>query len=99
MILLLVAFTLFRPGFWLDRVSEPFTEVPGNEVVAMAESLPDGASMRVKVVGPDFDDPDVILPRAERSVNVGGKSLAFWVLKPIGVTGVTEGNRSELVSG
>jgi len=56
--LLLVAFTLFRPGYWLDQVSEPYKEVPGHEVVAMAESLPDGATIRVKIAGPDFDDPD-----------------------------------------
>ncbi len=56
--LLLVAFTLFRPGFWLDRISPPFEEKPGAEAMMLAESLPDDSTMRVKVVGPDFDDPD-----------------------------------------
>lgn len=74
-VLLLVAFTLFRPGFWLDRVSEPYTEVPGNEVVAIAESLSDGASMRVKVVGPDFDDPDE-LNHTNIILNLGAKADA-----------------------
>ena len=56
--LLLVAFTLFRPGFWLDIVSPPFDEMAGTEAMVQAENLPDNASMRVKIVGPDFDDPD-----------------------------------------
>ena len=56
--LLLVAFTLFRPGFWLDRVSPPYQEVAGSEVVQMAASLPNNASIRVKIIGPDFDDID-----------------------------------------
>lgn len=56
--LLLVAFTLFRPGYWLDTVSPPFDELPGSEAIVQAETLPDGASMRVKISGPDFDDPD-----------------------------------------
>ncbi len=56
--LLLVAFTLFRPGFWLDRVSPPFELRPGTEALKVAAELPDGATLRVKVAGPDFDDPD-----------------------------------------
>lgn len=56
--LLLIAFTLFRPGFWLDYASAPFEERPGVEALAIAESLPDGADMRIRIVGPDFDDVD-----------------------------------------
>ncbi len=56
--LLLIAFTLFRPGFWLDYVSPPFEERPGYEALALAEDMPDGATMRIRIVGPDFDDID-----------------------------------------
>jgi TRAP transporter 4TM/12TM fusion protein len=56
--LLLVAFTLFRPGYWLDTVSPPFEELPGSQAAVQAETLPDNASIRVRIVGPDFDDPD-----------------------------------------
>ena len=68
--LLLVAFTLFRPGYWLDQVSAPYEEVPGSEAVQMAESLPDDASIRVKITGPDFDDPDK-LTHTNIIVNLG----------------------------
>ena len=56
--LLLVAFTLFRPGFWLDYVSPPFEHRPGVQALQLAEGMPDGATMRIRIVGPDFDDPD-----------------------------------------
>ena len=56
--LLLIAFTLFRPGFWLDKIAAPFTEKPGTEAVALAGSLPDGGKLRLKIVGPDFDNPE-----------------------------------------
>ena len=56
--LLLVAFTLFRPGFWLDIASPPYDELAGTQAIVQAESLPDGSSMRVKISGPDFDDAD-----------------------------------------
>ena len=56
--LLLVAFTLFRPGFWLDYVSPPFAEKPGAEALEIAAGLPDDAELRIRIAGPDFDDPD-----------------------------------------
>jgi hypothetical protein len=56
--LLLIAFTLFRPGFWLDYVSPPYDVRPGIEALALAEDMPAGATMRIRIVGPDFDDMD-----------------------------------------
>ncbi len=58
--LLVVALTLFRPGFWLDLVEPPFDERPGSEVVAVAGNLPADAELRMTIEGPDFDNPDRI---------------------------------------
>ena len=52
--LLLVAFTLFRPGFWLDRVEPPFEPVAPAAVIEHASEAPAGETMRVVVRGPDF---------------------------------------------
>ncbi|MEZ5538005.1 MAG: TRAP transporter permease [Thiolinea sp.] len=57
-LLLLIAFSLFRPGFWLDMVDPPFIEKPGTEVVQMAEAQPAGEPLRLEITGPDFDNPD-----------------------------------------
>ena len=59
LLLLLVAFTLFRPGYWLDRVAEPFELRPGIEVLDVASSGATGDELRVTVAGPDFNDPDI----------------------------------------
>ena len=56
--LLLVAFTLLRPGYWLDRVAPPFVERPGSEVLDTAGSRAAGEELRIIVSGPDFNDPD-----------------------------------------
>jgi len=56
--LLAIALTLFRPGLLLDQVSPPFEEKPGIEAVKLAEAAPDGGTLRVRLVGPDFDDID-----------------------------------------
>lgn len=58
LLLLLVAFTLFRPGYWLDQVQPPFNELPSSQIFEVAENLPAGEPLRLQVTGPDFDYPD-----------------------------------------
>ncbi len=60
-LLLLVAFTLFRPGFWLDRVIPPFVDKPGTDIAQIAGTQPEGADLQVRISGPDFNDPDKII--------------------------------------
>jgi TRAP transporter 4TM/12TM fusion protein len=52
--LLLIAFTLFRPGFWLDMVEEPYVQVEPAKLIELAGSSPDDASLRVRLTGEDF---------------------------------------------
>jgi TRAP-type uncharacterized transport system fused permease subunit len=54
-VLLLVAFTLFRPGYWLDQIQAPYDHYEGAAVIAAAGALPEGAEMRIVIAGPDFD--------------------------------------------
>ena len=57
-LLLLIAFTLFRPGFWMDMVAPPFEEVAPSEIVAAAAATPAGGELRVRVAGVnDLGDP------------------------------------------
>ena len=56
--LLLIAFTLFRPGYWLDQVEDPYVHEPGATAVQLAAAAPANGNLRVMVSGPDFDDPD-----------------------------------------
>ncbi len=75
-LLLLVVFTLFRPGFWLDMVQPPFDDYKGAAVLEGAASAPADEPVRVWVEGPDFDYPDrisdmvlqVVLPPADNAV-------------------------------
>ncbi len=50
-LLILIAFTLFRPGFWLDMVWAPYVQKPASEITTLAGQLPAGADIRVKVSG------------------------------------------------
>ncbi|WP_425100889.1 TRAP transporter permease [Tropicibacter sp. S64] len=50
-LLLLVAFTFFRPGFWMDMVAPPFKNLPPAQFEqAMGDAMP-GAEMRLTVNG------------------------------------------------
>lgn len=64
--LLLVAFTLLRPDFWLDRVSAPYLEIDGDQVEDLLNGKISGASgalqdLRIRLMGPDFDNVDTII--------------------------------------
>lgn len=57
-LLMLIAFTLFRPGYWLDQVQAPYNILPGSALIEAAENHPVGEPFRLRVTGPDFDYPD-----------------------------------------
>ena len=57
-ILLLVAFTLFWPGFWLDIVDPPFDERPGAEILNVIGAKPADSQLRVRIRGQDVSYPD-----------------------------------------
>lgn len=52
--LLLVAFTLFIPSFWLDRVQAPFEQKPPTTLAQMVDQLETGERLRFVVQGPSF---------------------------------------------
>ena len=53
--LLLVAFTLFVPNFWLDRVQPEFNRLSGLEFEQVLEQAEAGDQLRLEVTGPDFN--------------------------------------------
>ncbi|PHS79334.1 MAG: C4-dicarboxylate ABC transporter [Rhodospirillaceae bacterium] len=50
---LLIAFTMFRPGYWLDQVSPPYAFKAGTEIIAVAEQVPEDGMIRFVISGPD----------------------------------------------
>jgi hypothetical protein len=57
-LLLLIAFTLFRPGYWMDMVVSPYLEREPSAIVEAAANTPPGEKLRLKVAGlNDIGDP------------------------------------------
>ncbi|MDI6747344.1 MAG: TRAP transporter permease [Rhodocyclaceae bacterium] len=68
LLLLLVTFTLFRPGFWMDMLYPPFDEVPPTELTRLVEQAPRNGNLRVWVEG----------------MSLEGKEISKGVLLPLG---------------
>ena len=56
--LLLIAFTLFRPGFWMDMVAPPYAEESPAAIAEAAMATAPGDDLRIRVAGlNDLGDP------------------------------------------
>ncbi|WP_417780519.1 TRAP transporter permease [Stutzerimonas xanthomarina] len=52
-LLLLVAFTLFRPGFWMDIVYDPYRDMPPTQLVQALEAVDEDSQLRLRIRGED----------------------------------------------
>ena len=65
--LIAVAFALFRPDFFMDRIVPPYTSVEPAALVETIGQTPPGTEVRMVIAGPDFDtlemtDTTVVVP-------------------------------------
>ncbi|UQI39842.1 TRAP transporter permease [Vreelandella venusta] len=57
-LMLLVAFTLFRPGFWMDMIHDPYESVPPSQFVQTLGEVDEESTLRLQIRGEDdFGDP------------------------------------------
>jgi TRAP transporter 4TM/12TM fusion protein len=89
--LLLIAFTLFRPGYWLDQIQPPFADQPGASLVEAVGSAQPGDEIRVRVSGPDFNDGAKMV-ESSLVFNVGAQKTAEDRLKAVGLAVQKEGD-------
>ena len=69
--ILLVAFTLFRPGFWWDEIYAPTEILDASRIVEQAGKAPNEGSLRMLVQGENLD----------------GKFIKKTVMLPLGAAG------------
>ncbi len=66
LLLLLVAFTLFRPGYWWDQIYPPYETVAATELFTVAERTADEGALQLAVAGytleGDYVEKQVLLP-------------------------------------
>lgn len=69
--LLLVCFTLFRPGYWMDMVYPPYESLPGTQLMKAVGEMPDNARLRIWIEGTSIEGDEVkkgvLLPLGDKS--------------------------------
>ena len=53
LVLILIAFSLFRPGFWMDQVVPPHKQIAPTELLQAADSMVAGTELRLWIKGED----------------------------------------------
>jgi hypothetical protein len=66
-VLILIAFALFRPDFFMNRITPPFEQIEPTQIVEAMGRVDPGGTMRVVISGPDFmtgdpQDLTLVLP-------------------------------------
>jgi TRAP transporter 4TM/12TM fusion protein len=93
--LLLVTFTLFRPGFWWDMVYPPYDERPAAELMKLVEEAPAGERKRIWVEGLNLNGDEVkkgvLLP-------LGEQAPARERLRKIGLTVMALGDEVQVAA-
>ena len=93
--LLLVTFTLFRPGFWWDMVYPPFDMVPAAQMNQLIEEAPANTGKRLWIEGVNMNGDDV---RKGVLLPLGPQAPARERLTSAGVSVVAQGDEL-LISG
>ena len=90
--LLLVAFTLFRPGYWLDIVSPPYNIHNPDVVYEVVDEVTPNGTLLFVVSGPDFDSGKI--ESTTILVNLGDQADAVERLRKAGLTVTVESGRA-----
>jgi TRAP transporter 4TM/12TM fusion protein len=75
--LLLICFTLFRPGYWLDRLQPPFDTLPASDILRVVDTIPTGSTLRFRAMSQSRagDDVEKIVRLTMRSGKNGAERL------------------------
>jgi len=69
LLMLIVAFMFFRPGYFWDKIDPPFEKISGNELFTVADKMSEGDSIRFVVEGETLEGVErnytFLLPLAE----------------------------------
>ncbi len=93
LLLLLVTFALFRPGFFWDRVYAPYVDVPAAEFMKLVEAAPADANKRIWIEGQNMDGKDI---RKGVLLPLGDAGPARERLRRIGLTVVPLGGEMQI---
>ena len=95
-VILLIVFTLFRPGYWLDQWQDKYIVTTGTEAITAIGALPVGSPARLVISAPDFDTgivgttTIVLTPEAEGSGAERLQTAGLSILEEDGILRLDE---------
>ncbi|NIA71327.1 TRAP transporter permease [Pelagibius litoralis] len=90
-LLVVIALSLLRPGFWLDRIQPPFEAVPPSSIYTVAETAAKDAQIQMFMTGENFSG-DVVERRVAIPLGEVGSPGADRLLEATGMTMRIEGD-------
>jgi TRAP transporter 4TM/12TM fusion protein len=94
LLLLVVTFTLFRPGFWMDIVHPPYDKLPPTRIMEVVEQAPADDRLRVWIEGEDINgkkiSKGVLLP-------LGAQAPALQRLNSVGLSLMASGDQVDIL--
>lgn len=94
-LLLVIAFMLFRPGYFLDQITPEFNQRPGAELIDLAANAPPDSTLRINISGPNFNNPNKI-DRTTLILPVGKPDTGAARLAQSGLIVTVEGDITKL---
>ncbi|MEM5583959.1 MULTISPECIES: TRAP transporter permease [unclassified Roseibium] len=86
--LVLIAFVLFRPDYFMNLIQPPFETVQPANIVSAIGDAPEGSEVRMVLSGPDFDTGDITETRI--LLNPGPETGGEARLTALGLTTLDE---------
>ena len=94
-ILLLIAFSFFRPNFWMDMVYPPYTKIAATELMQIIEKAPADQRLRVWIEGEDRNGK---LTKKGKPIALGAPGDAARRLDSYGLRVMPNGDKFDIVS-
>ncbi len=94
-ILLLIAFSFFRPNFWMDMIYPPYTKIAATELMQIIEKAPADQRLRVWIEGEDRNGK---LVKKGKPIALGAPGEAARRLDNYGLRVVPNGDKFDIVS-
>jgi len=91
-VLLLIAFTLFRPGFWWDKIYPPLQEEPPAKLEQIVGAMEPGSRIRIMIEGENLRDGSKFTKTV--MLLVGDEKTATERLAAIGIETRDEGSKT-----
>ena len=82
--LLVAAFVLFQPGYFLNQITPEFESKPGSELFTMAQAAESDTSLRVRLVGENLNG-DMVDARYLLPVGASGEDGATRLMNGAGI--------------